>query len=199
MLTLIGSPQTRGFRVLWMLEELNAEYELMPASPHNEEVLAVNPSGKVPALRDGHDIVIDSVAIVQYLADKYRRFTAPAGTVERAKQDSFTFFAVDEFDGVLWTNAKHDFALPEKLRCPQVKPACQWELARSMEAFAKRLGDRQYVMGDEFTVPDLIIGHCAGWMQRSGFDWPAGKLSDYFNRVRGRPAFEKAWDIRNAG
>ena len=198
MLTLIGSPMTRGFRVLWMLEELGLEYEVIAVGPHSKEMLAANPSGKVPALKDGDDIIIDSTAILQYLADKHQRFTAPAGTLARARQDSFTCFALDDIDSVLWVNAKHDFVLPEALRQPQIKSACQWELERAMSAFAKRLGDNEYVMGDEFTVPDLIIGHCSGWMQRSGFAWPDGKVSDYFNRVRGRAAFKKAWDIRSA-
>ena len=198
MLTLIGSPKNRSFRVLWMLEELGAEYDVKPVAARSEEILAVNPSGKAPVLLDDDDVVIDSVAIVQYLADKHGKFTASAGTIERAKQDSFTFFAVDDLDGVLWSNAKHAFVLPEELRHPEIKAACQWDIERAMKAFEQRLGDNQYVMGDEFTVPDLIIGHCAGWMQNAGFAWPDGKVTDYFNRVRNRPAFKKAVDIRDA-
>ena len=198
MLTLIGSPKNRSFRVLWMLEELSADYDIKPVAARSEELLAVNPSGKAPVLLDGDDIIIDSVAIVQYLADKHDKFTAPAGTIDRAKQDSFTFFAVDDLDGVLWSNAKHDFVLPKELRHPEIKAACAWDIERAMKAFEQRLGDNQYVMGDEFTVPDLIIGHCAGWMKNSGFAWPDGKVTDYFTRVRNRSAFKKATEIRNA-
>ena len=50
MYKLIGSPKTRAIRVLWMLEELGADYEIDPATPHSETVFAINPSGKVPAL-----------------------------------------------------------------------------------------------------------------------------------------------------
>ncbi|NNM01005.1 MAG: glutathione S-transferase family protein [Gammaproteobacteria bacterium] len=197
MMTLIGSPKTRAFRVLWMLEELDVEYELIDAQPRSAEALAVNPSGKVPALRVDEGVITDSVAICQYLADRYQRLTAPAGTYERAVQDGYTQFAVDDMDGILWTKAKHVFVVPEDMRV-EVGPACRWDFGRAMDAFAKRLGGKKYVMGDEFTVPDLVIGHCAGWAQQAGMEWPAGAVTDYFERVRSRPAFQKAVAVRDA-
>ena len=127
MYTVIGTPKTRGFRVIWMLEELGERYDIDACGPHSEAISGVNPSGKVPALKDGDDIVIDSVAICQYLADKHGKFTAPAGTVERAKQDSFTHFALDEVDAILWTNARHSFVLPQEKRVEAVKDTCKWE------------------------------------------------------------------------
>lgn len=53
-------------------------------------------------------------------------------------------------------------------------------------------------LGAEFSVPDLIIGYCAGWMRRAGFDWPDGPVAEYFAHLQQRPAFQKAQDIRNA-
>ena len=66
-----------------------------------------------------------------------------------------------------------------------------------MGVLAERLGDNEYVMGSQFSVPDLILGHCAGWaMNTPGWELPGGKLGDYFGRVRSRPAFERAWAVR---
>ncbi|MFA9474938.1 MAG: glutathione S-transferase N-terminal domain-containing protein, partial [Filomicrobium sp.] len=65
MYKLIGYPKTRAFRVLWMLEEIGAEYEIDPVMPRSEECKAINPSGKVPVLQVGEDNIIDSVAICQ--------------------------------------------------------------------------------------------------------------------------------------
>ena len=61
--------------------------------PHSEQVLARNPSGKIPVLVDGGTTVTDSTAIMTYLADRHGRLTFPAGTVERARQDGYTGLA----------------------------------------------------------------------------------------------------------
>ncbi|MBL4599722.1 MAG: glutathione S-transferase family protein [Rhizobiaceae bacterium] len=198
MYTLVGSPKTRSFRVLWMLEELGLEYQVEAVGPRTPEILELNPSGKLPVLKDGDDAIIDSTAIIQYLADKHNKLTFAAGTIERAKQDSFTCFALDDLDGILWGAAKHSFILPEELRSRDVKPASQFDFAKSLITLEKRLGDNKYVMGDVFTVPDIIITHCAGWAANAKFDWPEGPLSDYVDRVRKRPAYIRANEVRSA-
>ncbi len=197
MYKLIGSPKTRAFRVLWMLEELSVDYEVDPSGPHSESVLAANPSGKVPALAADGDVIIDSTAIVQFLADRHGKFTFPSGSIERGQQDSWTHFALDDVDSVLWFNAKNTFVLPEELRSEKARDACRYEFDKSMRVLETRLGDRPYVMGDDFTVPDLILGHCAGWaVNGAGWSIAPKKVADYFERVRSRPACVKALEIR---
>ncbi|MEO9874623.1 MAG: glutathione S-transferase [Anderseniella sp.] len=200
MYKLIGSAKSRAFRVMWMLEELGEAYEHDSAAPRSAEALAVNPSAKVPAFMDGDDVIIDSVAICQYLADKHDRFTHRAGTVERARQDSFTHLALDELDGALWWAAKNSFVLPEDLRSDKAAAACEHDYMRGLGHLEARLGDNQFVTGDEFTVPDLIIGHCMGW-GINVMKWipPKGPLRDYLARLRERPAFKAAWARREAG
>jgi len=197
MYKLIGSPKTRAFRVLWMLEELGVDYDVDPSGPHTESVLAANPSGKIPALIADGEVIIDSVAIIQFLADRHGKFTFPTGTVQRAQQDSWTHFALDDVDAVLWFNAKNTFVLPEELRSDTAQKACLFEFEKSMNVLEKRLGDNEYVMGDAFTVPDLILAHCAGWAI-NGAGWTIGPktVADYFERVRSRPACVKALEIR---
>lgn len=198
MYTLVGSVKSRAFRVLWMLEELGVEYKVEGVGPRTPEVLALNPSGKLPVLKDDDDIVIDSTAIIQYLADKHSKFTFAAGTIERAHQDSFTCFALDDLDGILWVAAKHSFVFPEEMRSEGVKPAAQADFAKSLVDLEKRLGDKEYIMGDTFTVPDIIITHCYGWAASAKFDWPDGKLKEYVERVRQRPGFVRAHELRTA-
>ncbi len=196
MYKLIGSPKTRAFRVLWMIEELGLECELENVPPRSDPAVAANPSGKIPSFSDDGTIIIDSTAIIQYLADKHGQLTFKAGTLERAHQDSFTQFGLDDMDGILWTAAKHTFIFPEEKRAAGAVDACIWDFNNAMSVFGKRLGSNQFVMGDVFTVPDIVIGHCAGWASNMGIDWPEGAVSDYFERVRSRPAFRKAWEIR---
>ena len=67
-----------------------------------------------------------------------------------------------------------------------------------MQAMEARLGDNEFAMGDTFTVPDIILGHCANWAEFGcNFTLPCGKVRDYFNRVRSRPAFLRAMETRN--
>jgi glutathione S-transferase len=181
-----------------MLEELGVEYTVEAVGPRSSEILEINPSGKLPVLKDDDDIVIDSTAIIQYLADKHNKFTFAAGTIERAQQDSFTCFALDDLDGILWNTAKHSFIWQEELRVSGVKTAAKHDFAKSLTNLEKRLGDNKYIMGDTFTVPDIIITHCYGWAESAKFDWPDGKLKEYVERVRLRPAFVRAHDIRTA-
>ena len=100
MYTVIGGTKTRAFRVMWMLEELGQPYDLNPAAPRSDEARKYNPSGKIPALVDGDEVLTDSVAVMTYLADKHGALTAPAGTPARARQDAMTFWLIDEFDAV---------------------------------------------------------------------------------------------------
>lgn len=198
MYKVIGSPKTRAFRVMWMLEELGQPYAIDPLPPRDKALLAFNPSLKVPILQDGSDYVIDSVAICQYLADKHNVMTFKAGTIDRAHQDSFTQFSIDDVESSLWVAAKHAFALPEEYRVPDVKRACKFDFDRAMAALSARLGERKYVMGDTFTVPDLLLGHCAGWAASMGWAPTQDNVAAYFKRVRERPAFLKATAAREA-
>ena len=90
MYTVIGNIGSRTARVLWMLEELGQPYDHIAAAPQSEGVVSVNPAGKVPVLIDDGTPVTDSTAIIQYLADKHGALTHPAGTLDRARQDSLT-------------------------------------------------------------------------------------------------------------
>jgi len=194
MYTVIGSPRTRSMRVYWALEEMGLDYEINTAPPRSEEVRALNPSGKIPCLLVGDDAIIDSVAIIQFLADKHQQLTFPAGTIKRAQQDSFTQFCCDEIDGALWTAAKNSFIHPEELRVPAIKPTVKYEFANAMKTLEARLGDNEFVMGDTFTIPDLLLGHCANWAIGAKFDLPEGRVAEYFKRVNSRPGYQRAKD-----
>ena len=191
MYKIIGFPRTRTMRVMWLLEELGEAYEIEPALPQSETARAFNPSGKVPALLDGDAVLTESVAICTYLADKHGKFTFPAGTLDRARQDSVTQFTVDVLEGALWTTSKNSYILPEELRVPAIIDNCRMEFSRGLDLLAAKIGDGPYAMGESFTIADIILGHCSGWAVSVKFDMPKdGPLHDYFKRLRDRPAFQ---------
>lgn len=192
MYKLVGTVKSRAVRVLWMLEELGVPYAHIAAAPRSPEALAASPSGKVPVLLVDGTPISDSTAILQFLADKHGAFTHPAGTLARAQQDSLTQLILDEFDAVLWTAARHSFILPEEMRLPAIKDSLKWEFERSQHALEARMGKGPYLMGDGLTVPDIILTHCLGWANGAGFPLIDGRLKDYAQTARARPAFARA-------
>lgn len=191
MYEVVGSSASRTFRVLWMLEELEIPYTHVPASPQSPEARAVNPSGKVPILRENGGYISDSLAIMTYLGDVSDQLTFPAGSFERARQDALTYRISDELDSALWVAARHSFVLPQEMRVPEVKVTLRWEYERNLGFLAQELTG-PYLMGEQLTVPDLVLVHCLRWARNARFPDPPGKLQEYLALMEARPALERA-------
>ncbi|MCR8826842.1 glutathione S-transferase family protein [Pseudosulfitobacter koreensis] len=187
MYTVIGATKSRALRVMWLLEELGEAYDQDPAGPRSDTVLKHNVLGKIPALIDEGHSLTDSVAIMTYLADKHGKFTAPAGTPQRAHQDAMTLWLIDEVDATLWTNTRHKDALPD------LEARMHEQYAQAMKVLSNRL-QSEFLMGDEMTVPDILAAHCMGWAAGVGFPPLDEKLSGYLKKLRARPAFRAALD-----
>ncbi len=192
MYKVVGSPRTRTMRVLWMLEELGQDYEISPQPPHSDPVVVGNPGGKIPTLHDGDTILSDSVAICTYLADKHGQCSHAAGTPARGHQDAMTQFALEMIDGTLWTASKNTFVLPEERRAPEIVPVCLFEWDKAMTTLAAHIDGKEFIAGDQFTIPDLVIAHCAGWAKNIKFPIPEGAVADYMARMRARPGLASA-------
>ena len=191
MYEVVGTLMSRTFRVFWMLEELGQPYTQSPEPPRSPRVQEPNPLGKVPILIDNGTPIADSTAIITYLADKHGALTFPAGTLERAAQDSFTHQILDEIDAALWTASRHSFILPEDMRVPDIKPSLKKEYARSIaKLMARKRGP--FLMGDQITIPDIILTHCGGWAMTAKFPTDNDDFKSYLKQLRARPAFQKA-------
>ena len=189
MYTVIGSIKSRGFRVMWMLEELGIAYEHSPVGPRSDEANKYNPLGKIPVLLDGDEVLTDSVAIMTYLGDKHGQLTAPAGTPARARQDALTFWLIDELDAILWTYAKHAFVFPEDRRVPEIKDSQKAEFERSAALLSTRL-EGPFLMGDQMTHADILAVHCLNWSIGAKFPPVDDKLNNWAKTMRDRPAFK---------
>ncbi|MRH19821.1 glutathione S-transferase family protein [Rhodovulum strictum] len=192
MYRVIGSGNSRARRVLWMLEEMGLPYEHVPAPPRSEDVIALNPAGKVPVLIADNVPITDSTAILSFLADRHGQLTYPAGSIDRARQDSLTQFLLDEFDSALWMAARHSFVLPEALRQSAIKDSLKWEFGRSQKVLMQRMGQGPFLMGEVMTVPDIILTHCGDWASAACFPITEPGLEDYLARMRTRPAYQRA-------
>lgn len=190
MTKVIGHLASRTFRVLWLLEELGLPYEHQPEHSRSEAVTALNPSGKIPVVIEGGTTLTDSTAIMQYFADREGRFTTPAGTIDRARQDGILHQVLDEIDAVLWTAARHSFVLPEEKRVREVKDSLKWEYDRNLARLMNKMRGT-YLMGDEMTIADIILAHCGTWAFVSKFPTDNETFNTYLKRMRSRDAFRK--------
>lgn len=110
MYRVIGYGGTRAFRVLWMLEELGLPYEHERMMPFTGAAGARRPGGWLPALAMAdRERLIDSTAILTFLADRHNALIFPPGSVERARQNAVTFRVMECLDEplMLWTLMRH--------------------------------------------------------------------------------------------
>lgn len=192
MYTVIGPVQSRTLRVIWMLEELGQPYDHVPALPQSDSVVQINPAGKVPVLIYDGTPITDLTAIMTFLADRHGKMTLSQPARWSARQDSLTQFLLDEFDAALWLAARHSFVLPEELRLSAIKNTLRWEFEKSQKQLIHRMGEGDFVIGDQMTVPDIILAHCLIWALTAKFRVIEPRLSKFLAQMRERPAFRRA-------
>ncbi len=198
MLTLYSFPRTRGTRVSWTLEELQLDYQFEPINlaageGQAPEYLAFNPTGKVPALRDGELLLLESAAICQYLAERYGegKLLPPTGSAASGVHAQWLSFIISELEQPLWSIGKHTFALPEAQRVPAMLPVASWEFAKAMAVADKLLPASTWLTGEQFTVADILLTHTLNWAV--AFEQPiSAALEAYRQRGNQRPALKQA-------
>jgi glutathione S-transferase len=191
-------PNTRSERVLWMFRELGVEPEIKVIDLHKgesrqPEYLAINPNGFVPTLVDGDTTLVESAAIVLYLADKYpdKRLAPPVGTAARGLYYQYVSYAVAALDPACELVAYHTKILPEAHRVPGAAEYGRRRFARVGKACAKMLGERPYVLGADFSAADILVGSSLAWADRYGMLAELPSLSAYVARLQARPALAR--------
>ena len=195
MLQVFGRVKSRTFRVVWFLEEAGIPYDLKEVAPRSEDVKKVYKNGKIPFIVDDHNVVSDSVAILTYLSDKNKVFTQSAGSIERAKQDAITFRILDEFEALLWVAAKHTFIFPTEKKVPDIINVLKWEFTRNQEKFIDEFTMNNFLCGERFLVPDILLVHCLVWAESINFSI-CDSLTKYVDRLKERPAYQKSFSLR---
>jgi glutathione S-transferase len=184
-------PRTRSSRVLWMLEEIGAPYELTEikgAERRSEEHLRRHPLGRVPALElAGGTTMFESAAICLQLADLNPEagLIGPVGSPERGLAYQWVLFAVAELEGPLFRWIRD---IGEGV---SDSPA-QDRFADAAAAMQSALAERDWLLGDRLSVADVM---CASVLQGANSrellrPWPA--LEAYVQRAEARPAYARA-------
>jgi glutathione S-transferase len=184
---------TRSIRARWTLQELGVEFEpitvnLVAGEHRQPEFLKINPAGKVPVLVDGDLVLTESVAIVMYLAEKYRdKALVPADLRERAELDRWLLFTATELEQPLWRIARHTALYPEPDRLPADITLAGRDF-RSMAAIVEHhMQHRQYVVGNGVTVADFVLAYTLDWGNEVGLLDECPTLREYMEKMYARP------------
>lgn len=196
------NPMSRGRIVRWMLEELGQPYEtrVLEYGPQmkSPEYMAINPMGKVPAVKHGDIVVTEAAACCAYLAAAFPEAgLAPApGTPENAAYFRWMFFAAGPGEAAI-TNASFGFELPDD---PQVRGRSGYgSLEAVADALAAMLSDgRDYVTGGAFSAADVYVGSQILWGRRLGTLPDRPGFAEYTKRLTARPAAVRAREIDDA-
>ena len=182
----------RPIRAAWTLEEIGEPYELTVMNweeGQSEEHRARHPLLRVPVLEDDDGYLFESAAICLHLADKYPDaglIAAPA-THERALVYQWSTFAPAELEPWLIEAAVWREKDPERAAAGRER---FWKGAAAVNG---ALGASEFLVGDRFTVADVLIGTALGNTKRVGlYDEMPEELAGYLGRLTERPAYQRA-------
>lgn len=192
-------PMSRGRIVRWMLEEIEQPYrtQLVAYGPPMKTpgYLAINPMGKVPAIRHGETIVTEGAAICAYLADAFPAagLAPPPGDRRRGAYYRWLFFGAGPVEAAV-TNKALGVIVPED----RERMVGYGTFAHVMDTLERALSTDGYLAGETFTAADLYLGSHVGWGLAFGTIEKRPAFERYFSRISSRPAFTRAKEIDDA-
>lgn len=203
MITLFG--EGRGFRVAWLLEEMGLPYRLRPVDmlagvENDPEFLAVNPAGFIPAIQDGDDIMVESIAIMEYLMGRY----GPTPLAPEPRDPAFPAYQQFLHLGEAGLATPMFFVVVSRMLAPEAERD-NWAARKAWDVFKGRLGlvTRQltrapYMAGDAFTAADISITYALQFAHRT-VGYPLGEAEwAYIDRTTARDAYGRAMETCQA-
>lgn len=192
------NPMSRGRLVRWLLEEIGQPYrtELLDfATMKTPAYLAVNPMGKVPAIRHGDVVVTEGAAICAYLADAFPRagLAPPIGDERRGPYFRWLFFAAGPLE-----SAVVDRVLGVTVTEEQQRMVGYGSFAAVMDTVEGAVSAGDYLVGDAFSAADLYLGSHLGYGMMTGSIETRPAFQSYVERLQARPAAQRAREIDDA-
>jgi glutathione S-transferase len=195
-LTLYYLPGTRAERVRWILDELGLQYatrriELFRGEGQQPAYLAIHPLGQLPALQVDGETMIESGAIVQWLAETHPESNlAPAVQLPaRRSFDQWMYFAVATLEAPAWEMMLHGRILPEDQAVRAIVPFAEQRYKKALAVLAQALHGQDYLVANRFSAADIMTGYILAWFPEQLEPFPA--LQAYLARLRQRPAWPR--------
>jgi len=192
-LTLYHAAPSRSSIPHWLLEEIGEPYDLHILSLKNgdnrkPDYLAVNPMGKVPALKNGDTVITESAAICTYLADEFPRagLNVPIGDPRRGAYLKWLFFGPSCIEPAMM-----DRAFPRQGEA-QRSALGYGDFDTTMDVVAKAVAPGPYIVGEQFTAADVVIGSTLRWGMMFKLIPERPEFTVYAARLAQRPALQRA-------
>ena len=193
MMQLYWAPRTRSFTALWLMEETGLPYQrvltdISAGAQKTPEYLAINPMGKVPALRDGDATLAEAAAICAYVAERYpeAKLAPPIGDPLRAKYLYWLFFAPGCVEPAM-------VQIATKIEMNSTSPRAGATAQRVFDVLDAALAKGPWILGDAFSAADIAIGSGLNFAVRLFKMVPSRpSFEAYIARCMARPAFQRA-------
>ncbi len=191
----------RGFRVVWLLEEIGLTYSLRPVdllagAENDPEFLAVNPAGFIPALVDGDVTIVESIAIMQYLVDRY----GPTPLAPAPHDANFPLYQQFLHLGEAGLMGFLFMVFADRVLAPEAERN-SWTGNFAMELFESRrklvsrqLANSPYLAGETFTAADISVTYALEFAKRNGGVALHGVEKAYVARTTAREGYAGAMD-----
>lgn len=192
-------PLTRSLRVIWLLEELGLDYELVTLDRatgdlQKEPFIRLTPLARVPVLEDGDTVLFESGAILQYVLEQH-----PDSPLNRKPGDPERVGLLQWLHGAETLSqassmvVQHLYVRPEEKRVPELVEEGRESVGRYFRALDTELASRDYLVGNAFSAADIMLGYtlylCKMLNLLNSDETP--HLSDYVERVTTREAFAR--------
>src|SRR5271168_1407812 len=199
MITVFG--EGRGFRVVWLLEEMGLAYRLRPVDllagvEEDPEFLAINPAGFIPAIQDDGVTMVESIAIMEYLMARY----GPTPLAPDPHDPAFPAYQQFLHLGEAGLAASIYFVNVSRNLAPEAERH-NWSAGQALDVFETRLGlvTRQlarspYLAGETFTAADISVTYALELAKRAGGVTLGKAERAYVARTSGREAYKRAME-----
>lgn len=204
MITVWG--EGRGFRVIWLLEEMGLPYRLRPVdlfagAENDPEFMAVNPGGFIPAIQDGDVTMVESIAIMEYLIARYGDQSKSEMPLAPAPHDpAFALYQQFMHLGEAGLGASIQVVVVSGFIAPESERdnwGARWALDQfhnRMRLVKRQLARAPYMAGDAFTAADISVNYALMLAQRMGGIVLDATEKAYMARTKGRDGYRRALD-----
>ena len=199
-ITFWGAGTMRTFRPIWVAEELGLSYQHKPIGPRTgetqtESFTRMNPKQKIPYMVDGALKMSESIAISRYLIARYggdATMMTPASLEARSKEDEWVCYVYGELDETSLYVMRRHRDLPQIYgEAPEAVAAARDYAMRHFAVIDEHMSGRQFVLGEQLGLADIVLMSCIDWAVHYDFDLP-GSLLAYREQMADRTGYRRA-------